>query len=255
LVDDNTVLILNIDAMFIKVYLVGDVHLGAAEHMAKEWGAFRAKLLSEEDSYMVLVGDLMNNGTRCSKTNVYEETMPPSEQKRLLFEQLKPLADAGKILCGTMGNHEGRSVKDVDLDPLYDVFVLLGIADRYRRNMCFMKLRLSRATYIFCVSHGASPARTAQFATCLEDVDVFITGHTHSPKLEMPMKIRVPQKGNKVSYKEMHTAVVPSWLAYGGYGMSALYSPKVTGKPQIVRLKATSRDTAKKISITQGDDI
>ena len=67
----------------------------------------------------------MNNATKTSVSNVYAETMRPREQKRKLVEMLTPLRD--KILVATPGNHERRSIRDVDEDPMYDIMCKLDL--------------------------------------------------------------------------------------------------------------------------------
>ena len=75
----------------IKIYPISDVHLGAAEHLAAEWDNFCKRILGEPNSYVILGGDLLNNSTRSSVANVFEETMRPREQKRRMAEMLKQL--------------------------------------------------------------------------------------------------------------------------------------------------------------------
>ena len=79
----------------IRIYAISDVHLGAQEHMASEWEAF-CERVKDEDSYVILGGDLINNATRSSVSDVFKETMPPGAQKRMMAEMLAPLRD--KIL-------------------------------------------------------------------------------------------------------------------------------------------------------------
>lgn len=246
-----TIITREVDETEITVYPIADVHLGAREHNAKAWSKFRERVANEDNSYLILAGDMLNNATRSSVSNVYEEVMPPSEQKKVLYDQLWPLKD--KILCGCGGNHELRSVKDVDLDPLYDVFVNLGIQDRYRRYMAFLKVRMRYATYSFCVAHGASHTRTKYFSYALENVDFLVTGHVHDPNIAMPQKFSMPHRGTQVVKRDMQRIVVPSWLDAGGYGLGKMYQPVATSKPQAIKLHATTRDNGKKQSVTSGD--
>lgn len=247
-----TIITREVDETDITVYPIADVHLGAREHNAKAWSKFRERVANEDNSYLILAGDMLNNATRGSVGNPFEETLPPSEQKIVLHDQLWPLKD--KILCGICGNHEARTVKDVDQDPLYDVFVNLGIQERYRSNMAFLKVRMRFATFSFCVAHGASRTRTNYFSYALDGIDCLITGHTHDPSVEMPRKLFMPTRGNKVGVRDMQKVVVPSWLEFGGYGMTKMYQPKSTSKPQAIRLHSTTHDKGgKKISVTSGD--
>ena len=90
---------------------VSDVHLGASEHMWQAWEDFRKQVLESPNTYLVLGGDLINNATRSSVSNVFEETIRPRDQKRMMTAMLEPLRD--RILCAVTGNHERRSGKDV----------------------------------------------------------------------------------------------------------------------------------------------
>ena len=101
---------------------ISDVHLGAAEHMEKEWASFCENVLSDPGVRIILVGDLINNATRNSVSNVFEETMRPREQKKMMTQMLMPLRD--RILASVSGNHERRSLKDADDDPSYDLSLI-----------------------------------------------------------------------------------------------------------------------------------
>lgn len=82
---------------------ISDVHLGAAEHMAKEWQDFCAMVEKTPNVYITLGGDLINNTVKTSVGNVFGETMRPREQKRVMAEMLKPISD--RILCAVSRNH------------------------------------------------------------------------------------------------------------------------------------------------------
>ena len=68
----------------ITIYPIADVHLGAAEHLESAWREFRTNILQDPNAYIVLAGDLINNATRSSVSNVFDETMRPREQKKLM---------------------------------------------------------------------------------------------------------------------------------------------------------------------------
>lgn len=244
--DDKTIIEAEAEGTLLKVYAIGDVHLGAAEHMAKEWGGF-LKMAEEDDSvYLILTGDMMNNATKTSVSDVYSEICSPAEQKKILHDQLYHVKD--KILCGVMGNHEGRSKKEVDLDPLYDVFVMLGIGERYRRNMAFMRLRQkapavkkSLATYHFCVAHGSTKNKNRQFANYVDGLDIMITSHTHDPEAKKPTKLVFDRSSNTIRTHRMIYINACSWMDFGGYGARKMYAPSTNADPQYIELESTSR--------------
>ena len=117
----------------ITIYPICDVHLGALEHNKEEWEKFVNKIQSEPNSYIILVGDLINNATRSSVSNVFDDIMRPMEQKDKMVQYLEPLKD--RIICGVPGNHERRSGKDADNDPMYDIMCKLGLEELYRKNI------------------------------------------------------------------------------------------------------------------------
>ena len=90
----------------LHLYPLGDVHLGSKEcniDLLKKWVS---TVENDPYGYAVLIGDIMNMGLRNSKSNVYEEVLPPIKQKELCFELLNPIAH--KIIGGCSGNHEYR---------------------------------------------------------------------------------------------------------------------------------------------------
>lgn len=217
----------------IIIYPISDLHIGAQESMIKEWKEFKKRLLSEPNSYITIGGDMMNNGLKNSVTNVYEETMRPREQKKWLVEQLSDIRD--KILCVVPGNHENRSVKEVDDNPLYDVCCKLDIEDKFRENMAVLIIRLGNEkgnglknpTYTGAVLHGSGGGaltgsavnKNERFAYSFDGLDFMAVGHTHKPVNTVPSKIVVDKQNKRVSLKPFRVIVSTSWLNYAGYAI------------------------------------
>lgn len=218
---------------------ISDVHLGAAEHMESEWDSFCKKVLSDPNIYITLGGDLINNGTRSSVTNIFEETLRPREQKKLMVEMLKPIKD--RILCAVSGNHERRSGKDADDDPTYDILCKLDVENLYRENMAFVKIQMGgkdsngkqNPTYMLVVTHGAGGGaltggavnRNERFGYSVDGADVIIVGHTHKPFITQPSKIYIDKHNNCVSVKPFKVVSTTSWLQYGGYAAQKMLTP------------------------------
>jgi len=235
----------------IKIYPIADVHLGSREHKEKEWNKFLKKIISEENSYVVILGDLCDTALKTSKSDVYQSTMTVMDQMQLATEQLKPLADAGKILGITGGNHEARISREIGLDATYIIAQKLGIEDLYRPNICFIKINTSttstthskRQTYIIAVTHGSGGGNTytylnknSQFGMCLDGVDIFITGHTHKPAIISPARVRVDRRRNKIELQPFYCVTATSWLDYeGSYALGKMMMPGAT-TPQIITL-------------------
>ena len=223
----------------IKIYPVADLHIGAAECDMKRWDAFRKQLLSEPDSYITIGGDMLNNTTRSSVSNVFEETMRPREQKRWLAEQLEGIRD--RILCVVGGNHEYRSGKDADDAPLYDVCAKLDIEDRYRENAAFLILRMGdkagdgqrNPTYTMCVTHstgggiytGAAVNRNERFAMMIDGLDILITAHVHKGIVTKPQKLLIDPRNKRVSMRDYTVVSSTAWLDYGSYALRKMLTP------------------------------
>lgn len=224
----------------ITIYPISDVHLGSLEHNEKEWADFVYGLVSDPNAYVILAGDLMNNATRSSVSNIFDETLRPREQKERLVKMLKPIKD--KILCAVSGNHERRSIKDVDDDPMYDVMCKLDIEDVYRQNMAFLKVQLGNSkqlankwgnTYIIAVTHGAGGGvlsgstvnRNERFAYAIDNLDCLIVGHTHKGMISKPAKIVIDPRNDVVSIKPFTVVSTQSWLSFGGYAAQKMLLP------------------------------
>ena len=222
----------------VKIYGVGDLHVGTIEANKKGWEYFNQLILDDPLAYVIFVGDLMNNATKSSVSNVFEETMRPREQKMYLVEKLKPLAEAGKILAIEPGNHEQRSAKDADDDPLYDVAAKLDIEDIYRDNTAIIKLVVGNDEhnpniYTILATHGAgggmltgaSVNRYERYASYWDGVDIFMFGHTHKPFVTKPNKMVLDRYKGVVVQRKMVVMTVPSWLQYAGYPVRKLMTP------------------------------
>lgn len=239
----------------ITLYPISDVHLGASEHMEREWDDFCRKIEETPNSYIILGGDLINNATRNSVSNVFEETMRPREQKKLIAEMLMPIRD--RILCSVSGNHERRSGKDADDDPTYDIMCKLDLEHLYRENMAFVKLQFGKKngngsmnpTYMLTVTHGAGGGmltggavnRNERFGYVIDGMDCLIVGHTHKPFVTQPSKIKIDPYNNKVDIKPFKVVSSSSWLKYGGYAAQKMLLPS-SHAPQVITLCGNRKD-------------
>lgn len=233
------------DYPYIHLYPCADAHIGAAEFDEKLFKLWIQTVQNDPYGYAVFAGDLMNFGVKTSKTNVYEETMRPAQQKEYLHEALKPIKE--KILGACGGNHEYRGIREIDDDPLYDVLCRLGIEDRYRQNACFLKISLGTAkkdrqvSYCAVLVHGKSRNKLQKWAYAVDGADVIISGHTHAPEETPPCKIRVDMHNETVSTTEFTSVVCSSFQDYGGYSIRGLYLPNASKRFQILTLDGKSK--------------
>jgi predicted phosphodiesterase len=188
-------------------------------------------------------------------SNVFEETMRPREQKKVIAEMLMPIRD--RILCSVSGNHERRSGKDADDDPTYDIMCKLDLEHLYRENMAFVKLQIGKKegngstnpTYMLTVTHGAgggmltggSVNRNERFGYVIDGMDCLIVGHTHKPFVTQPSKIKIDPYNNKVDIKPFKVVSSSSWLNYGGYAAQKMLLPS-SHAPQTITLCGRKKD-------------
>lgn len=214
------------------------MHIGARECDLDGFSRFLKRIQADPDSYIVLCGDIINNGIRDSLTNVYEEVCPPSAQVDKAVELLQPVAD--RILGAVGGNHEARSRKAVDLDPMHTIMVRLGIGHLYRANMAFIRVILengnTKSRHALLLVHGRTANKRRRFAYSVEGVDAIVSGHTHDGLVEKPARL-VFNSQNVVSIQPLVSLTATSWLDYGGYAAAGLFEPKATGCPQCLELE------------------
>ena len=228
----------------LNIYPLGDVHIGSKEFDLQLFLEWRKMVESDPHGAVVIIGDIMNMGLRNSKSNVYEETLSPMEQKEMCYELLKPIAD--KILGGCSGNHEYRSVKEVGMNPLYDVFCRLRIGCRYRENACFIKLNVGKQgknpnTYGLVLTHGSSKGKDEKWTYSVDGCDCFISGHTHAASHQPLGKIRMDLTHEKVKTVGYQHIVVLPFQKYGGYAIRGKYVPNNLGQFQRITFDGTSK--------------
>lgn len=226
---------------------LADAHYGSQEFNEVLWHKTIRRIQDDPHCFAVLVGDLIDNGLKNSITNVYEATCSPGEQKEWLYNELLPIRD--KLLGAVGGNHERRSLKEADDDPLYDVMVRLGKEDIYRQNICFMQVKLTyqfngkdkqRHAFNFALIHGAgggqyigsSANRVQNYGNAIEGIDCIITGHTHKPVTFPVAKLLFHNE--TVVRKQFVVAVASSFLDYGGYAAQKLMVPTAHTTTEII---------------------
>lgn len=238
MLDDFQPIIHHLDGRTIRIWAVADVHLGAKECDERGFKAFLKRLSESPDAYLILCGDIISNGVKDSLTNIYEELYPPSVQIERAVELLTPVKD--KILGAVGGNHEARSRKAVDLDPMYAIMCMMGIQHLYRTNFAMLRVILAKGNikkrYALMLIHGKTENKKRQFAYSVEGVDAIVSGHTHNGIVEKPARL-VFTSSNNVLVKPLVSLTATSWLTYGGYAAAALYKPAATSAPQCLELE------------------
>jgi predicted phosphodiesterase len=233
------------DTSAIRIYPIGDAHIGSGNLNMDFMLRWREAVMNDENGYVVIVGDMIENALKNSKGNSYDAMMRPREQKAELKKFLEPIAY--KILGAVTGNHEYRSVNETDDCPLYDVMCKLDVEDLYRENMAFLKVSLGKrakdrqVTYTLALGHGASRNKTENFSYSMDGLDVFVTGHTHRPGNLFPSKIVIDCQNEQVRLQDFTHVTVPSFNQLGGYSLRGMYMPQGSSKFPVITLFGDSK--------------
>lgn len=239
-----------------------DVHLGNPDCMEKEFVKFVKDLEKRENTYIVIGGDLLENGTRNSVgDSVFEQTMPPGQQKLEMMNILKPVAS--KILCLVEGNHERRSSRDANTWPIFDIACMLNIEHLYRRHIAFVDIQLgepkrengerssghNRPNYMLAVIHGSGGGvysgsglnRLERFGNYIEGLDALIAGHVHKAITSQPGRLRIDRHNKKIDLVKFKVVSSTSWLRYGGYAIDGMMGPS-SFDMQVLHLSGKGKD-------------
>lgn len=233
---------------YINVYPIGDLHIGSGNFNEKSYKRWKEHVINDPYGKVVIVGDMIDNALKTSKTNSFEATMSPFEQKLWLKDELEEIKD--KILGATQGNHEYRSNIVADVCPLYDVMAKLDLEDLYRPNMAFLKINLGRrnadrqCSYTIVLAHGASKNKTKNFIYSIDGMDIFVNGHIHEPNSGFPSKIVIDSKNEVVTMRDFTHVVVPSFQGLGGYVLRGMYMPQSSEKFPILRLDGQVKEVS-----------
>lgn len=227
----------------VRIKPIADVHYASILCNERAFMDFRDQLLKEKDTYTILLGDLLNNNTRSSVGSPWDDIMRPSEAKKKMAEILRPLAEEGKIIAGLSGNHERRSLKDADDDPMADIMCKLNLEDCFRQDALFIhfcigeretggKKRLA-ATYNIACHHGSgggiltgsSVNKNERYAYTLENIDLVITAHTHKGSITKPAKMIFNPNSMRMIRKPFACMTACSWQEFGGFPLQKMMTP------------------------------
>ena len=237
----------------ITIIPISDVHIGSLECNERAWKGFCDRLQQMPNTYIVLVGDLVNNGIRSSVANPFDETLRPREQKYKMIEYLKPIKD--RILGAVAGNHEHRTKKEVDGDITYDILCNLDLETLYREDIAFIKITCGVNAYAIALTHGCGGGvltgsainKNERFSGTIEGLDCFISAHTHKGAITRPSRLVFDLNHSAISQRTCTVITAESWLNYGGYAARKMLFPAETCRPQ--KLRFNDKKDGKQITI------
>jgi hypothetical protein len=198
----------------------------------------------QENVFIFINGDLLDNALASSVGgSVYQNKLKPREQVLTMIELLRPIAH--KILWAIPGNHEERTVKLADLDPLEWICSVLGIP--YFNEPVFVNILWKGNRFNFYCFHGVSGSRTiggklnaaTKPINWTEFIMFIIMGHVHDPMVN-PITRRCilreydddgKLKELRVVDRDQYVIICPAWLDFwNSYGHRQAYAPPSEGK-------------------------
>lgn len=200
-----------------EIMWIGDVHFGSPQCDVPRFLA-NLKYCEEHNVYVMLMGDLIDVGTRNSVGSaVYEQEMPAGMQHEQVVEWLKPLAAKSLILGSHRGNHEERVFKDTG----YDISKALARELRvpFLGDACWSRFKVGNQAYNVYSLHGRTAARFD--GTALLSVerisssffcDAIVHGHAHKAINSIVMMQMVLDR--QVVEHKKHIIVSGSYLKY-----------------------------------------
>jgi UDP-2,3-diacylglucosamine pyrophosphatase LpxH len=216
------------------LYPLGDVHLGARSHHGKMWQQWVDFLLAKPNTSLLGTGDFLNTAIIGSKSDTYDERMTVGEAKRILIEQLRPLAEAGRIDCLMPGNHEDRIKRSIGDCPIQDVADALGVP--YVEAAAMFLFQVGKVEYRVFLRHGTGNGQSMAALNKSRSVipaDCYVTGHTHRQQVLAEDIFDVEGDKSRVGRRKWYAVSSGSFLGYERYAAQRGYSPGRLGAPRI----------------------
>ncbi len=229
----------------IRLLALADFHIGDSLCNTKLIKQVLDDVKQSEDTFIILNGDLINNGIKNSVSNIYDEKLTPMEQIIKLCELLEPIKD--KILVIHSGNHEARTLKEDGLEIIRIVAKQLGIEDRYSDTWWYLYLSLGYGEkarpvmYTITGVHGYGGGRKSggkinNLVEMSDKViaDIYIMSHTHTPIMTRNTIFVPDYQHRSLVKKDKYYLMTNSFLEYGGYGELLGYTPSTTEHQEMI---------------------
>jgi len=244
------------------IYPISDIHIGNPMFSKHHFNKTMDFVLSHDNCFVILNGDLAECVTKDSKGNIWKQTMPPAQQKKELKKLLKPLK--GRVLGCTMGNHEERIADKCSFDITGEIAEELGCP--YRPAGILLKVTFGDGnnrsqgqpyTYFIYATHGYGGARTkGAKAAKIErpsawiHADAYIMSHDHETAL-LPAVYLMPDPRTHLDedtgfrigkVKSTNKKLVKShaYLKWGEYAEAKGHGP-VSLEPSFLKLQGTGK--------------
>lgn len=241
------------DMLEVKLHVIADPHIGDPLCDMDRIRKRIEEIREDKAAYVLLNGDILNNATRTSVSDIYGETASPMKQLERAVALFAPIRD--RIVGMTCGNHEFRTYKNDGIDLCRLMANELGCADKYDPEGVYVFLRFGDAgtqhrdsgsenrqvCYTLYATHGSGggrkegskAVRLADMAGIV-DADVYVHSHTHLPMVFRQAYFRPYIPNSSVQKVERLFVNTAASLGYGGYGQAQEYKPSSKVNPIII---------------------
>jgi predicted phosphodiesterase len=241
----------------VKNYLTlipfGDVHYGSRECDVKVFNAHLNMIKEMGDVAVILMGDMVNVGTRDSVgAGAYDDNRNPEEQYEEMIGFLEPIKE--KIIGCHQGNHEER----IRNNSSFDISKMLAheLKVPYLQYSALHKIKVNDVNYHVYSVHGSSGATTAagKMNSCRKmqenvDADIYLHAHTHALDYSPQICYTIDNRARIIEQRTRHFILTGSFVNWdGSYGEKKNYSLSPIGVPKIKLFGNLSRG-AKKIEV------
>ena len=235
----------------------GDIHYGGRECNEKVFHAHLNMIKEIPNCAVILMGDMVNCGTRDSVgAGTYDDKMTPEQQYENMIEFLTPIRD--KIIGCHQGNHEER----IRNTTSFDVSKMLSreLKIPYLQYGALHKIRVNDVNFHVHSIHGASGALTAggKLNACRKmqehvNADIYLMGHTHGLDHSTQICYQINNRKRTIEQIVRHFILTGSFVEYNrSYGERKNYSPSPIGVPKIKLYGELSRGM-KKVEVSFTD--
>jgi hypothetical protein len=169
------------------LYPLGDTHVGSRQYNESFFKQAVEEIRMNDKARWVGVGDFMENALIGSKSDVYTQTIPPTEQANYICDLLEPIKSKGLFLIA--GNHEQRTMRTAGFVPEQYISAKLGIPYLGFSAFGYFLLRESKHMKSFvCYFHhnygggytkGGKINRAEQLRKIAPTADAIFSGHFH----------------------------------------------------------------------------
>lgn len=235
----------------IEVHTFADTHIGEPECDLKLVQSRIDYVAKKDNAFIIVNGDLINNATKTSVSDIYAEKLKPMQQLELVESLFLPVKD--KILYIGPGNHEARTYKMDGIDITALIAQQLGVAHLYSPTTGLLFIRFGynvkqrKQVYTIFVNHGTGGGRKAggkvnrlSDMAGIVDADVYIHSHTHLPVVMREAFYRVSMGNSSVALADKLFINTGATLDYGGYGETYEFRPASKETP-VLYLSGTEK--------------